>query len=234
MGHGYGRRPGHLNPTVVDASRSKRSRTASRPCQRDNALPCPTTESAARTCREAVSSWLGPLPRRWTRRDSRFERDTKYEAATFKCRRVDLPCMGNNGLGKKLVFAAAAVGAILLVLRIVGGRGGGADDEAGGDAIDRVDTGRSADDREEGTVETGLERVSTDDADDGTVAVDDGPTAGTGATADEDAAEGENEGDDEVPVEATGGRFDDLDLFDIVAIAGAAFEAGREEYRNRV
>jgi hypothetical protein len=140
--------------------------------------------------------------------------------------------MGNNGLGKKLVFAAAAVGAILLVLRIVGGRGGGADGDAGGDAIDRVDTGRSADDREEGTVETGLERVSTDDADDGTALDADESAAEAAAPADENETGGETE--DEVPVEATGGRFDDLDLFDVVAIAGAAFEAGREEYRNRV
>jgi len=139
--------------------------------------------------------------------------------------------MGNNGLGKKLVFAAAAVGAILLVLRIVGGRGGGADGDAGGDAIDRVDTGRSADDREDGTVETGLERVSTDNADDGTAVDADESAAEAAATADEND---EEETEDEVPVETTGGRFDDLDLFDIVAIAGAAFEAGREEYRNRV
>jgi hypothetical protein len=136
--------------------------------------------------------------------------------------------MGKNGLGKKLVFAAAAVGAILLVLRIVGG---GADGDAGGDAIDRVDTGRSADDREDGTVETGLERVSTDDTDDGTAVEADESAAEAAATADEND---EEETEDEVPVETTGGRFDDLDLFDIVAIAGAAFEAGREEYRNRV
>ena len=136
--------------------------------------------------------------------------------------------MGKNGLGKKLVFAAAAVGAILLVLRIVGG---GADGDAGGDAIDRVDTGRSADDREDGTVETGLERVSTDDTDDGTAVEADESAAEAAATADENDEEAT---EDEVPVETTGGRFDDLDLFDIVAIAGAAFEAGREEYRNRV
>jgi hypothetical protein len=156
---------------------------------------------------------------------------TRYEATTFKCRRVDLPCMGNNGLGKKLVFAAAAVGAILLVLRIVGGRGGGADSDAGGDAIDRVDTGRSADDREGGAVETGLERVSTDDADDGTALDADESAVEAAATADENEDGGETE--DEVPVEATGGRFDDLDLFDIISIVSAGVEAARDEYRNR-
>ena len=118
--------------------------------------------------------------------------------------------MGTDGLGKKLAFAAVAVGAILLVLRIVGGRGAEGIDERG---IDRVDTGKSADDEAGEPVETGLERVSTSD--------------------DTDDEDDEEPGSDEIAVEATG-RFDDLDLFDLVAIAGAAFEAAREEYQNRV
>jgi hypothetical protein len=128
--------------------------------------------------------------------------------------------MGKNGLGKKLVFAAAAVGAILLVLRLVGGRG---ETGVGEDAIDRVDTGRS-EESGGGSVETGLERVSTSDDED----EDDGDT-----TADDETDEDADEESDEIAVEATGGRFDDLDLFDYVAILGAAAEAAREEYRNR-
>jgi hypothetical protein len=166
--------------------------------------------------------------------------------------------MTNDGLGRKLVVAGAAVGAILLALRIVGGRGGEQVDEGG---IDRVDTGRSDEDRDGPAVETGLERVSTDEADgDGAEAADDGTTAesgamveadgtdaeaetgaGTGAEAvtDEAAADAEEPGDDddgteEVPVAAARGRFDDLDLFDLVAIASAAFDAARKEYRDRV
>ena len=146
--------------------------------------------------------------------------------------------MGTDGLGKKLVFAAAAVGAILLVLRIIGGRRKGIDE----DAIDRVDTGRSDDEPTGEPVETGLERVSTSDSDDDTdgdtgtddVAGDDaGVDDGDGDDGDEDEETVEDAADGEVPVRATGGRFDDLDLFDYVAIAGAAFEAAREEYRTR-
>ena len=130
--------------------------------------------------------------------------------------------MGSDGLGKKLVFAAAAVGAILLVLRIVGGRDG----REAGEEIDRVDTGRSDEESSGGPVETGLDRVGTDDED-----------AEAEAGADEVDADEESEADaggDEVAVEATRGRFEGLDLFDYVAIAGAAFEAAREEYRNRI
>lgn len=121
--------------------------------------------------------------------------------------------MGRDRLGKKLAFAVAAMAAILLVLRVVGG---GDSQEAGGDDIDRMDTGRSG--GESGAVETGLDRVETD-----------AEAEGEGAT------EADEEGDD-VVVEATRGRgrFESLDLFDYVAIAGAAFEAAREEYRNRI
>lgn len=146
--------------------------------------------------------------------------------------------MGKNGLGRKLVVAAAAVGTILLVLRIVGGRGSEDVDEDGEGAIDRVDTGHSDDDGDGdgdgGPLETGLERVSTDDeeAAETETAETKTETADSDAGTDEEDAESDQE-DDEVPVEATRGRFDDLDLFDVVAIVGAAFEAGREEYRNR-
>ena len=153
------------------------------------------------------------------------------EAVTFKCRAVDLPCMGKDGLGQKLAFAAVAMGAILLVLRIVGGRSGNDVDE---DAIDRIDTGRSDEDRSGEAVETGIERVSTSDSDDDTD-TDDSASDDAGADEDDDdEAEMTDSVSEEVPVEATGGRFDNLDLFDYVAIAGAAFEAAREEYRNRV
>lgn len=140
--------------------------------------------------------------------------------------------MGKNGLGRKLVVAAAAVGAILLVLRIVGGRDTEDVGEDGEDAIDRVDTGRSDGDGDDGDgdggpIETGLERVSTDDEE-----AAETETTDTDAGTDEEDA-GSDPEDDEVPVEATRGRFDHLDLFDYVAIVGAAFEAGREEYRNR-
>lgn len=123
--------------------------------------------------------------------------------------------MGTDGLGKKLAFAAAAMAAILLVLRVVGGGDGQGADE---DDIDRVDTGRSSEE-DGGPVETGLDRVGTDD------------DAETGAGSDEDET---GDGESEVAVEATRGRFESLDLFDYVAIAGAAFEAAREEYRNRI
>lgn len=127
--------------------------------------------------------------------------------------------MGTDGFGKKLVFATAAVGVILLVLRVVGGRDG----QAGEDDIDRVDTGRSGEGND-GPVETGLDRVGTDDEK---------------AEADENDAEADDEvdeddEDEEVVVEATRGRFQSLDLFDYVAIAGAAFKAAREEYRDRI
>ena len=128
--------------------------------------------------------------------------------------------MDTDGLGRKALIVAAAVAGILLVLRILGGRGS---EEIGGDGIDRVDTGRSAEDREGGPVETGLERVSTDDE-----------TEAVPAEGGEGGTDEEETGGEEVPVEATGGRFDDLDLFDFVAIAGAAVEAAREEYRNRI
>ena len=128
--------------------------------------------------------------------------------------------MDTDGLGRKALIVAAAVAGILLVLRILGGRGSEA---LGGDGIDRVDTGRSAEDREGGPVETGLERVSTDEEAESVPA--DGGEVGT---------DDEDTGGEEVPVEATGGRFDDLDLFDYVAIAGAAVDAAREEYRNRI
>jgi hypothetical protein len=139
--------------------------------------------------------------------------------------------MGTDGLGKKLALAAVAVGAILLVLRIVGGRGSDGLDE---DAIDRVDTGRSEGARG-GPVETGLERVSTADEEDGDTSADadeDGSKDDEASAGESDDAE-ERSGSEELSVEATGGRFDDLDLFDFVAIAGAAFEAAREEYRDR-
>lgn len=170
--------------------------------------------------------------------------------------------MDRDGLGRKLAIAAAGMGAVLLVLRVVGGRNGGSVDEEtndDGDEIDRVDTGRSDEDRSDSSVETGLERVSTDD-EDGTSSeaeessesewetdIDEtdatGKTDAIGETDVEDEADdasgasGEDEDEDDsdgrVPVKATGGRFADLDLFDYVAIAGAAFEAAREEYRNR-
>lgn len=156
--------------------------------------------------------------------------------------------MDRDGLGRKLAIAAAGMGAILLVLRVVGGRGGSVDEETNEDEeqdegeIDRVDTGRSDEDRSGSSVETGLERVSTDD--EGGTTGDAGGSSESEWETDMDASEAtdtddasgasdEDDGDDEVPVRATGGRFDDLDLFDYVAIAGAAFEAGREEYRNR-
>jgi hypothetical protein len=140
--------------------------------------------------------------------------------------------MGTDGLGKKLALAAVAVGGILLVLRIVGGRGSDGLDE---DAIDRVDTGRSDEERGGGPVETGLERVSTADEEDGDTSADadeDGSEDDEASVGESDDAE-ERSGSEELSVEATGGRFDDLDLFDFVAIAGAAFEAAREEYRDR-
>ena len=136
--------------------------------------------------------------------------------------------MGKNGLGKKLVFAAAAVGAILLALRLVGGRG---ETGVGEDAIDRVDTGRS-EESGGGSVETGLERVSTSDEDEETTDEDDGDATADDEDEGGDSEDADEEGD-EIAVEATGGRFDDLDLFDYVAILGAAAEAAREEYRNR-
>lgn len=142
--------------------------------------------------------------------------------------------MGKNGLGRKLVVAAGAIGAILLVLRIVGGRGSEDVGEDGEGAIDRVDTGHSDDDGDGdgGPIETGLERVSTDDEEAAETETVETETVDSDAGTDEEDAESD-QGDDEVPVEATRGRFDDLDLFDVVAIVGAAFEAGREEYRNR-
>jgi len=143
--------------------------------------------------------------------------------------------MGTDGLRKKLVFAAAAAGAVLLVLRIVGGRSG-EETEEDGDAIDRVGTGRSEEASGGGSVETGLERVSTAD-DNGDTGTDGVATDETDDEDDEDTADGkgaDGSDGDEVAVEATGGRFDGLDLFDYVAIAGAAFEAAREEYRNRI
>lgn len=154
--------------------------------------------------------------------------------------------MDRDELGWKLAIAVAGMGAVLLVLRVVGGRGGGSADEETDDdedEIDRVDTGRSDEDRSGSSVETGLERVSTDDDEDGTAGEAGGSSESEWET-DMDASEaidtddapgasGEDDSDDEVPVRATGGRFDDLDLFDYVAIAGAAFEAAREEYRNR-
>jgi len=161
--------------------------------------------------------------------------------------------MGKDGLGRKLAIVAAATGAVLLVLRVVGGRDGGSLDEEtnDNDEIDRVDTGRSDEDRGGSPVDTGLERVSTDEDDeDGTSdeavesseaeaeSEEEPETDGTNAADETDetdaaGASDEDDGDDEVPVRATGGRFDDLDLFDYVAIAGAAFEAAREEYRSR-
>jgi len=159
--------------------------------------------------------------------------------------------MDRDGLGRKLAIAAAGMGAVLLVLRVVGGRGGSVneetndDEEQDEDEIDRVDTGRSDEDRSGSSAETGLERVSTDD-EEGTTGESEGEAGGSSESeweTDMDASEAtdtdasgasdEDDSDDEVPVRATGGRFDDLDLFDYVAIAGAAFEAGREEYRNR-
>jgi hypothetical protein len=147
--------------------------------------------------------------------------------------------MATNGIARKLVVVAAAVGAILLVLRMVGGRGGEGIDE---DGIDRVDTGRSdEEDGSEGPVDTGLERVSTDDTDAGedtlgttdTVGTSDDPDAG-GIEAGSSAGGLEtDEEDEEVAVEPTAGRFDDLDVFDIISIVSAGFEAAREEYRSR-
>lgn len=153
--------------------------------------------------------------------------------------------MADNGRRKRLVVVAAALGAILLVLRVVGGRSG---DDVDEDAIDRVDTGRSDDEGgiEGEPVETGLERVSTTDTDEtadadetaDTVGIDDdtagevgvgvgvgpGPGAGTPETDDES---------EDVPVVPTGGRFDDLDVFDVISIVSAGVNAAREEYRNR-
>jgi hypothetical protein len=148
--------------------------------------------------------------------------------------------MATNGIARKLVVVAAALGAILLVLRAVGGRGGDGIDE---DGIDRVDTGRSDedDDSEGGPVDTGLERVSTDDTDAGedtlgttdTVGTSDDPDAGgVEAESSVDGLETDEE-DEEVAVEPTAGRFDDLDVFDIISIVSAGFEAAREEYRSR-
>lgn len=137
--------------------------------------------------------------------------------------------MATDGIKRKLVVVAAALGAVLLVLRVVG-RGESVVDE---NAIDRVDTGRSGDedDGEGDPVETGLERVSTADAahtvdtDDEVGEVEAGTDVGNPAT-DDDQGE-------EVPVVPTDGRFDDLDVFDIVSIVSAGVDAAREEYRNR-
>lgn len=138
--------------------------------------------------------------------------------------------MATDGIKRKLAVVAAALGAVLLVLRVVGGRGESVVDE---NAIDRVDTGRSGDedDGEGDPVETGLERVSTADAahtvdtDDAAGEVEAGTDVGNPAT-DDDQGE-------EVPVVPTDGRFDDLDVFDIVSIVSAGVDAAREEYRNR-
>lgn len=146
--------------------------------------------------------------------------------------------MAKNGITRKLAIVAAALGAILLVLRVVGGRGG---DDVDEDAIDRVDTGRSDDEGEGGPVETGLERVSTADSTDpagiadGTGAADTPDTGEIESGADVSSLEtddDESEGE-EAPVVSSAGRFDDLDVFDIVSIVSAGVEAAREEYRRR-
>jgi hypothetical protein len=95
------------------------------------------------------------------------------------------------------------VGAVVSVLFVVLRLLGGGEAEA--DDIDRINTGNE---RNEEPVDTGLGRVDT---------------------ADED----EDEDDDSsLPVEA-GGRFDDLDLFDYVAILVTAAKAAKSEYESR-
>ena len=155
--------------------------------------------------------------------------------------------MAKNGITRKLAIVAAALGAILLVLRVVGGRGGDGVDE---DAIDRVDTGRSEDEGEGGPVETGLERVSTaDDTADITGGPDTVGTSDATGPADTDdtaddlavgtdvdtpgAGDDEDQEGENVPVLSTDGRFDDLDVFDVISIVSAGVDAAREEYRSR-
>lgn len=117
--------------------------------------------------------------------------------------------MSQNGSAKKFLIAGVLVGVLFVVVRKL--RGGGDEDE-----IDRIDTGNE---RNEDHVETGLDRVATDDEDD--------------ESADGDEA-GSDDGDGAISVEATsGGRFDKLDLFDYAAILGAAFRAAKSEYDAR-
>lgn len=80
-----------------------------------------------------------------------------------------------------------------------------------GGGVDEIDTGTDDTDTDEGDG-GGIDRVTTRDE-------DESGDAGAASVAD---------------IDRGGGRFDDLDLFDYVAILGAAFKAAREEYESRI
>ncbi|MFC5972774.1 hypothetical protein ACFPYI_15665 [Halomarina salina] len=119
---------------------------------------------------------------------------------------VDIEEVEAGGGKIKRVAAALGVLAVLFVVLKLRGRGGSSDGESSS-SVERVDE----DD------ERGIDTVSTKDSDD-----------------DDD----ESSSDKSLEVKTSsgsgvGGRFDDLDLVDYLAIFAAALQSARDEYRIR-
>ena len=117
---------------------------------------------------------------------------------------VDIEEIGTGGGKVKRAVAALGVLAVLFVVLKLRGRGGSSEEETGS-SVERVD-----DEAESDRIDT----VSTKDAD-------------------------EESDDSGLEVKTTsgssgvGGRFDDLDLVDYLAIFAAALQSARDEYRIR-
>jgi hypothetical protein len=114
-----------------------------------------------------------------------------------------------GGTVKRAVAALGLLAVLLVVLKLVGGGSdeSEADLDDATDAVERVDDGDG--DEPIDTVSTADEEDESDESDDDTLEV---------KSSAEDIA---------------GGRFDDLDLVDYLAIFAAALQAARDEYRIR-
>lgn len=141
--------------------------------------------------------------------------------------------MSQNGSAKKLLLVGALVGVLFLAVRAV--KGGDEPEEEEEESIDRVDTGG---DRNEDPVETGLDRVDTaDEESDETDEADGSAESDDLEAADDEADDDETEvgtSMDAGVLKTSGGRLESLELLDYLAILGAAFDAAKREYDNRV
>jgi hypothetical protein len=142
--------------------------------------------------------------------------------------------MNENGSAKKLLAVGLVVGILFVAIRAVRGGDEAATDTEETDSIDRVDTGGN---RNEDPVDTGLDRVDTADSE-----TDDAETAEESDNGTEDETNETSETADTTPTGATSmdagflesRRLETLDVFDYLAILGAAFEAAKREYDARV
>ena len=117
---------------------------------------------------------------------------------------VDIEEIGTGGGKVKRAVAALGVLAVLFVVLKLRGRGGSSEEESVS-SVERVDEDDDG----------GIDTVSTADSDDESSSDDSGLEVKTSSDG------------------SVGGRFDELDLVDYLAIFAAALQSARDEYRIR-